>query len=264
MGAPALAGALLRRARQQAAHLRSLAAQLERERQHHAEAVALAERHRIARELHDVIAHTVSTMVVQAGAAQELLPPDSPAREPVAAVRGTGRDALAELRRLLGVLRSGEGQAPDPQPGVDDLPALVTGSGGTWSTTGEPYDVAPGLGLAVYRIVQEALTNARRHGAGGPATVQLTFLPTRLLLRVSNPLSTAAARESVPSGHGLIGMAERAELYGGAVHAAASRDDWVVSASLPRHGAEQAAPTSSVVSADGATTVATPAFGERH
>ena len=237
MGAPALAGVLLRRARAQAARLRSLAAQLELEREHHAAAVALAERHRIARELHDVIAHTVSTMVVQAGAAEQLLAPGSPAREPVAAVRLTGRDALAELRRLLGVLRSTDGHpVVGPQPGLDQLPTLVTDAGASWRTDGEPYAVGPGIGLAAYRIVQEALTNARRHGGPSPAAVLLTYGDQALGVTITSSLTTREAREEGPLGHGLTGMRERVELYGGALRTGPVGDTWVVDAWLPRTG----------------------------
>ena len=114
--APVLGGWLLRRSRHQAAELRRLAAELAAERQRHVHAATVQERNRIARELHDVISHSVSVMVVQAGAAEQQLPEDSPAREQLLAVRRTGKEALTELRRQLGVLREGPDQSPAPLP----------------------------------------------------------------------------------------------------------------------------------------------------
>ena len=125
VGGPALAGALLRRSRSQAVHLRELSTELAAQRDLAAATAELAERARIAREIHDVVAHTVSVMLVQAGAADELLEPGHPAIEPVRAIRDTGKQALAELRRVIGVLRSVAPDDTHPQPGLADLRTLV-------------------------------------------------------------------------------------------------------------------------------------------
>ena len=246
VGAPALAGWLLRRSRQQAAALRRLAAELAAEQERAAEAVAAAERSRIARELHDVIAHSVSVMVVQAGAAEQLMHAGDPAIGHVRAIRSAGRDALGELRRSLGLLRNDRNRPPAPQPTLADLASLAGDAGADLDVIGlPPPDAAPGLQLTAYRIVQEALTNARRHAAGAAVCVCVDYTePETIRLRVVDdgprpgaipPLAPPDARP----GHGLIGMAERAALFGGSV-AAGPRSDapgWQVSAELPLQAA---------------------------
>jgi signal transduction histidine kinase len=167
---------LLRRSRRQTAELHRLSEELQAERAKHEAEAAEAERRRIARELHDVISHSVSLMVVQAGAAEQLLNGDGAAREAVHAVRETGKEALAELRRQLAVLREGEGGPSTSLPGLAEIPALVERSGGILTTHGtKPDDVPAGLALTVYRMVQEGLTNARRHAADSPVSVVLDY-----------------------------------------------------------------------------------------
>ena len=173
--APAFAGWLLQRSRRQTADVRRLAAELAAERDRHAETAALAERSRIARELHDVISHSVSVMVVQAGAAENMIAPDDPARAAVRAVRDTGREALAELRRSARpAARDGADRSAAPMPALRDLPRLAEArSAADLETVGDVAGIdLPGLELAAYRVVQEALTNARRHANGGPVRVR--------------------------------------------------------------------------------------------
>jgi signal transduction histidine kinase len=236
---PAVAGLLLQRARRQAAELSRLAAELEAERQRHVEAAAEAERNRIARELHDVISHSVSLMVVQAGAAEQLLPADDPARVQIRTVRTTGKEALAELRRQLGVLgrngTNGVNGAAAPMPGLDDLPRLVSGTGATLFREGDPgaEQTPAGIGLAAYRIVQEALTNAARHAAGAPVRVRLVHHADGLEVDVVNGPGRPTGDHG--SGRGLAGMRERVELYGGLLDAGPRDGGWRVRAWLPLH-----------------------------
>jgi signal transduction histidine kinase len=187
-----------------------------------AELAAAEERTRIARELHDVVAHGLSLMVVQAEAAEELLarsPAD--AAEPLRRVQTTGRQSLAEMRRLLGVLRvDGAPAGTAPQPGLHRLPELVREAADLGlpvglTTTGDLAGLPAGLQLAAYRIVQEALTNTRRHS--GARTAHITVDRTDDAVRID---VTDDGRGPVGSGpgHGLIGMRERAAMYGGELH----------------------------------------------
>jgi signal transduction histidine kinase len=223
IGAPALAGWLLQHSRAQEAAVRQLAAELAAEKELHAAAAADAERTRIARELHDVIAHSVSVMVVQAGAAEQLMTDRDAALPHVRAVRSTGREALAELRRSLGLLRGGPGAHAAPQPTLADLPALVSAGGAQLTTTGDvPGDAAPGLHLAAYRIVQEALTNVSRHAGRAGASVHLHYTPDSLSVQVDDDgAGSSNGTGPRPGGPrlGLIGMRERVTALGGRLHA---------------------------------------------
>jgi signal transduction histidine kinase len=235
IGGPAAAGALLRRSRRQTTELRRLAAELAAERHAHAEAAAAAERARIARELHDVIAHSVSVMVVQAGAAEQALSHDDPAREQVHAIRTTGKEALAELRRQLGVLRSEDDVGPAPLPGLDDIEQLARASGAELVVDGAPRgDLPPGAALTAYRVVQESLTNARRHADGGAVTVRLRYRSDGVELVTED---TGGSSTSRGGGFGLRGLRERVELYGGRVSAGPRVDGpgWRVCAWIPAH-----------------------------
>ncbi len=232
--APVLAGLLLRRSRAQTAELRRLAGELATERQAHLRAAAAEERNRIARELHDVISHSVSVMVVQAGAAEQQLPADSPAREQLLAVRRTGKEALTELRRQLGVLREGPDESPAPLPLLSEVTALAEQPGVTLEYDEVAIgDVAPGLALAAYRIVQECLTNARKHAAGAAVHVRVGRDGDGLAVDVTNGPG-GALLEAAAGGHGITGMQERAQMYAG--HLEAGRTDeggWTVRARLP-------------------------------
>ena len=209
------------------ANLEERAARLERERDAQARIAAVAERARIARELHDVIAHNVSVMVVQAdGASYALASDPGRAKEALAAISATGRQALGEMRRLLGVLRREEGgtvEARAPQPGIGELGELleqarIAGLPVSFTVEGVPQPLPSGTALAAYRIVQESLTNTRKHaGPVASASVVLRYSPDTLVLTISDDGRGAAAPDG--AGHGLTGMRERVALYGGSVAA---------------------------------------------
>ena len=227
--------ALERRAKR-AGDLGERAARLERAREARARAAVAAERVRIARDLHDVIAHSVGVMTVQAGAARVLLDKEPErAREPVLAVEETGRQALAEMRRLLGILRSDESEAAlAPQPGIADLDELLervrkAGLPVELTIEGEPTPLAPGVALTAYRIAHEALTNARTQGGGTHAQVTVRYTRDALLLEIAND------GHSAPSGGGpsLVAMRERVALYGGELEAGPRAGGYAVRARLP-------------------------------
>ncbi|WP_327086938.1 sensor histidine kinase [Nonomuraea sp. NBC_01738] len=206
--------------------LEERAERAERERDQQARIAAAAERTRIARELHDVVAHNVSVMVVQADGASFAIDGDpETARLAVRNIAKTGREALAEMRRLVGVLRQDEaadGTDYLPQPGLAQLGDLVGGAGlpVELRVTGDPARLPEGQQLVVYRIVQEALTNALKHaGPGARALVELDCAGSELILKITDDGRGAAATLS-PDGHGLVGMRERVGMYGGAVSAA--------------------------------------------
>ena len=179
------------------------------------------ERARIARELHDVVAHNVSVMVIQSQAAQQSTEPDSEAGRALRSIESTGREALTEMRRLLGLLRrEDEEVALAPQPSLrhlDHLTASVREAGLPVEVEieGEPVSLPPGVDLSAYRIVQEALTNALKHAGAARARVVVSYGAGELELRISDDGAGAAAANG--GGHGLIGMRERASVYGGVV-----------------------------------------------
>ncbi len=186
------------------------------------ERVLEEERARIARELHDVIAHSVSVMVVQAGAARTLLTDDTEAaRAALLAVERSGRQALEEMRRLLGILRRDQRDAELlPQPSLDAAHVLVdqiraTGLAVALDIEGSPRPLGPGVDLSAYRILQEALTNIVKHANASSASVRLRFGPTEVELEVEDDGRGRASNGN--GGHGLIGMRERVELYGGEI-----------------------------------------------
>jgi signal transduction histidine kinase len=225
-----------RRARAQ----RNLAAQEER-------SVVLAERTRIARELHDVVAHHMSMIAVRAETAPYRLGEvGAPARAEFGEISAAAREALVEMRRLLGVLRSDQQQAlTAPQPGLADLTELVDGARRAGATvdlevTGDVTGASPAVELTAYRIVQEALSNAGQHSPGATARVAVGCTATNLVVAVSNgptdrPDHTSALRSAPPSvGHGLLGMRERATALGGELVAGTRSDGgFTVRASLP-------------------------------
>lgn len=219
-------GHLIRRRGDEARLLRAQAAESERRRAEDAQRAVRAERARIARELHDVIAHSLSVMVVQTGVVRRRLRHDRPAdSELLDEVEQTGRGAIGELRRLLGILRAeGEELSLDPQPGLDRLPPLLeqmreTGLAVGMTVEGHPVQLPPGMDLAAYRIVQEALTNTLRHaGSGARAEVAIRWNGAAVELEVQDD-GAGAAPLGHGTGHGLIGMRERAVLYEGTLDA---------------------------------------------
>jgi len=207
------------------AALEDRAARLEAERDAQAKVAAAAERARIARELHDVIAHHVSVMVVQAdGASYALAADPKTAQTALAAISSTGRQALTEMRRLLGVLRTaGDQAALAPVPGLGELRELLdqaraAGLAVTYTLTGAPRELPEGAELAAYRVVQESLTNTRKHGGlAASAAVTLRYEPDGLTVEVTDDGMATPAGDG--GGHGLAGMRERIEMYGGTVQA---------------------------------------------
>jgi signal transduction histidine kinase len=226
-----------------AEQLRARARDLERERELLAERAVDAERVRIARELHDAIAHHVSLLVVQAGAIRESLPPDSPAHELADSMAGTGRQALEEMRSMLGVLRkAGPGATVEraPQPGIADIRALVEQTrvadvDAELAVEGPVRAVPVGVGLSAYRIVQESLTNVVKHAGPANARVLVRYLPDALELEITDDgRGSVNGSEGHPAGHGIVGMRERVGLYGGELYAGPGRvDGWRVHAVLP-------------------------------
>lgn len=192
----------------------------ERERELVAREAVVEERARIARELHDAIAHNVSMMVVQAGAERRVLDEEqSSTREVLATVEEIGRGALTEMRRLVGMLRT-DGDTPlAPQPGLRDIPRLVeqvreAGLPVDLAIEGDARELPVGLELSAYRIVQEALTNALKHAGDASASVHVRYGADSLELEVVDD-GTGAASRLDSGGHGLVGMRERVALYGG-------------------------------------------------
>jgi signal transduction histidine kinase len=180
----------------------------------------LDERARISRELHDIVAHAVSSIVVQAGAAEHAVDDDPAfARTALGHIRTTGNEALAEMRRLVAVLRTTDDAPLAPQPRLDGLKDLVALTAATGPTTelavsGEVRPLPAGLDLAVYRIVQEALTNVRRHASATTCRIGVDYGQDQLTVRVVDD-GVGSAPEPTPGGHGLVGMRERVRLYGG-------------------------------------------------
>jgi signal transduction histidine kinase len=192
----------------------------ERERDVAAREAVLQERTRIARELHDVIAHNVSMMVVQAGAERRVLDVHGgTTRDVLVGIERTGRSALAEMRRLVGMLREDGSDPLTPQPGLNDLPTLVSqvreaGLRVDLQVEGQPSGVPAGVQLSAYRIVQEALTNALKHAGDATATVRVRYEADSLEIEVADDGAGTPAAAS-GGGHGLAGMRERVALYGG-------------------------------------------------
>ena len=238
---PALAGVVVRTRR---GNREQLAVQ---ERRHEGERALLEERQRIARELHDVVAHHMSVIAIQAEAAPYKTPdPPKELVESFAEIRASALSGLNELRRVLGVLRS---DAPDtaPQPGLGDLDGLLesarsAGVTVTAGISGTPRPLPDGVDLSAYRIIQEALSNAMRHAPGAAVQVKLYYGDAALVVEVRNdhcPPETRVPGEQdgVPGeggGHGIIGMRERATMLGGHLQAGPTeKGEFLVTAALP-------------------------------
>jgi signal transduction histidine kinase len=205
------------------------------------ERVVIEERTRIARELHDVVAHHLSMIAVQSEAAALATPGlDDATRKEVGAIAETARDALTEMRRLLGVLRSDdESPSPrEPQPGLELLAELVddtrrAGIPVTLRVSGQVAPLPDGVNLAAYRIVQEALTNVRRHAGGAEAEVDLEYGREWLHVQIRDH-GPGALKGQFVEGHGLAGMKERVSMAGGVLRAGTHPDGgFVVGADLP-------------------------------
>ena len=215
-----VAGYALRERSQQAEAAEERAIRAEREREAAARIAVAEERARIARELHDVVAHSVSVMVLQIGAVRHKLPAAlGDDREALGRVELAGRTALVEMRRLLGAMRSeGDGVELAPQPGLDGLDSLVDDVGRAGlpvqlHVEGEPFTLPRALDLSAYRIVQEGLTNALKHARASRADVTLSYGPDELGIEIRDDGRGLAATDGL--GHGLVGIGERVKIYGG-------------------------------------------------
>jgi signal transduction histidine kinase len=215
----------------------------ERERATAAERATAEERARIARELHDVVAHSVSVMVVQTSGVRRLLKDEqSREREALLSVEQIGRQALTEMRRMLGVMRSGE-DAPAalaPQPGLQHLERLIAqveeaGLPVTLRVEGDRPDISPGVDLSAYRIVQEGLTNALKHAKGAHAEVVVRYIDSSVELEIADDGPGTPNGDGM--GHGLVGMRERVALYGGTIESGPrAGGGFVLRAQLPVEG----------------------------
>ena len=212
------------------ANLEERAEQLERDREASTRRAAAEERERIAREMHDIVAHSVSVMVVQAGAARRVLEsranPDS-ATDALRQIEDTGRSALTDMRRMLGIIRNPQDAADlSPQPSITRLDSLIAqardaGVEVEHEVVGDPRPLPSAMDLSAYRIVQEALTNTIKHAGPARARVVVRYMPDRIEIEVEDDGRGAARelRNGKSGGHGLVGMRERAALYGGLVTA---------------------------------------------
>ncbi len=244
-----------------------LTAETERTELEKARRAVLEERTRIARELHDVVAHHMSLIAVQAETAPyRLTGLSEPAQQEFTAISAAARQSLAEMRRLLGVLRSEQSAERAPQPGLGDLPELVAtarraGMLVELTSTDTPDDVPPTVALSAYRVVQEALSNASRHAPGAAVSVTVAVAPDAVRMRIVNGPATAAAAseqtatgasadaptgasadassgaEPLGPGHGLLGMRERVEPLGGELRAEPTSDGgFLVAVTIPANG----------------------------
>jgi signal transduction histidine kinase len=248
LGGAWVVGENTRSRRRQAELLHERAVRTEREQHERERIAALEERGRLAREIHDVIAHSVSVIAVQAGAARAVAEqrPDR-AREALGAIEEVSKQTMTELRRALGALRGpGDDTAMHPAPGLDELDDLLeqvrqAGVGVELSTVGERRDLPSGVDLSAYRIVQEALTNAVKHAAPTTARVHISYEPAWLEVVVSDdgPVGDGPPRPDLSSdgskdgGHGLLGIRERVAILGGTFEAGPSGSGFEVRARLP-------------------------------
>jgi signal transduction histidine kinase len=234
-----LAGYALRERAEQAEAAQERAIRAERERESAARVAVAEERARIARELHDIVAHAVSVMVLQVGAVRHKLPDELDTdRDALTGVERAGRMALAEMRRLLSAMR-GDGEEVElvPQPGLDGLDSLLDDVGRAGlpvelHVDGQPFPLPRGIELSAYRIVQEGLTNALKHAHASGADVVVRYRPDELEIEVRDN-----GRGTAPSdgrGHGLVGVRERVKIYGGEMSTSTSADGgFVLSTRLP-------------------------------
>jgi signal transduction histidine kinase len=238
-----LVGYAMRERNQQAEAAEERADRAERERESAARVAVAEERARMARELHDVVAHAVSVMVLQVGAVRHRMPAGSEQGEALRNVEQAGRTALTEMRRMLGALRESDAVELAPGPGLDDLEKLArdvraAGLDVRLHRQGEPVALPRSLDLSAYRIVQEGLTNALKHSGGRRADVTVDYGREQIRLEVRDDGPGGfAARDGL--GHGLIGIGERVKAYGGDMSAfVATSGGFVLRASLPLESAD--------------------------
>ncbi|MHB8793481.1 MAG: sensor histidine kinase [Thermoleophilia bacterium] len=237
-----LGGFALRERAAQAEAAEARAIQAERERETAARIAVAEERASIARELHDVVAHAVSVMVLQVGAVRHRLPQTlEEDRDALSGAEQAGRTALAEMRRLLGAMRSdGDGAELTPQPGLESLKPLLEDVGRAGlpvrlHVEGDPYPLPRAIDLSAYRIVQEGLTNALRHARASQADVTIKYRPDEVWIEVSDDGEGGSKNDS--PGFGLAGIRERVKIYGGEMTAgAAPQGGFVLRTRLPIGG----------------------------
>lgn len=238
--APAGVGLLVRRQREHHRRLEELNLLLERERDDRARSAIADERARIARELHDIVSHALTVVALQADAAEAAVErrPEL-ARAPLATIRASAHEALVEMRRLLGVLRTDDGDGDrEPLPGMAQLPALLeraaaTGVDARLTVEGRPVPLPQSVDLTSYRIVQESLTNAAKHAAGARVCVTVRWGGDVIDIRVCDD-GPGPAAPAAPGAHGLVGMRERVRVHGGTFRAGVgARGGYEVRATLP-------------------------------
>jgi signal transduction histidine kinase len=237
-----LAGYVLRERVEQAEAAEERASHAERERESAARVAVAEERARIARELHDIVAHAVSVMVLQVGAVRHKLPrTHGEDRDALERVEQAGRTALVEMRRLLGAMRrDGDGLDLAPQPGLDGLDSLVEDVGRAGLPVrlhldGDPFPLPRAIDLSAYRIVQEGLTNSLKHARASRADVTVRYRPDELEVEVVDNGTGSATGDGL--GHGLVGIRERVKIYGGEMNAdTAPEGGFILSARLPVEG----------------------------
>jgi signal transduction histidine kinase len=236
-----LAGFAVRERGEVAAAAEDRALQAERERDAASRIAVAEERARIARELHDIVAHAVSVMVLQAGAVRHKLPAElGEDRDALKGVEETGRTALVEMRRLLEAMRQdGDEVELAPQPGLDRLESLAgeVGRAGLpvrLRVEGEPFPLPRAIDLSAYRIVQEGLTNALKHAHASAADVTVRYAPAELGIEVRDDGRGSVANDGL--GHGLVGIRERVKIYGGEMTAGTADGGFVLAARLPLGG----------------------------
>jgi signal transduction histidine kinase len=237
---PLLAAEAIRTHRANVALLMDRLELSDRAREQEAERRAEQERMRIARELHDVVAHTLTEINVQAAAGAERAQPGE-ARNALERIERTSHGAIDELRTILGVLRDGRADEPPhaPAPGLRDIPELIerardSGLDVRLETTGEePAQISDACSLATYRIVQESVTNARRHARGAPVRINLNFNRVELSVAVESGPGASTNGNSAPVGAGITGMRQRAAAIGGNLEAGGSPGGFRVAAKLP-------------------------------
>ncbi|MFI6478692.1 sensor histidine kinase [Nonomuraea sp. NPDC050663] len=201
------------------------------------------ERSRIARELHDIVTHNVNVMVIQAGAARKVMDaaPER-SKQAMLAVEASGRAAMAELRHVMGLLAGEPAESPDdglqPQPGLDQLDSLIdrvraTGVPIQADVAQPPCALPPGVEMAAYRVVQEALTNTMKHGNGATASVAIRYPGQWMEIEIADTGGTPTPRAAAGQGRGLAGLRERLAIYGGSLRAGPAGDGYLVAARLP-------------------------------
>ena len=197
-------------------------------REQERESAVMQERSRVAREIHDVLAHNLSVMVIQASGARRMMTSNSEAAvEAAQLIERTGREALIELRQVFGTVRRGEGESLDGSPGLAQLPAMIerarkAGVPAELKVKGDALELSPGADVAAYRLVQEALTNIYKHAGTATTVVTLDYRPDSLRIAIANDDDGYRLADGPldSGGQGLVGMRERMELYGGEMVAA--------------------------------------------